>query len=324
MTTIKDVALRAGVTVTTVSRVLNNRGYISQETREKVYRVMKELHYQPNEIARSLTRKRSMILGTIIPSIAHPFFAELTHHIERYASDLGYKILVCNSRLEPKKEKEYIDMLKSNRVDGIFMASHTLEVDVYKRLQQPIVTFDRRIADIPYVSSDNEQGGKLAAELLLRKGCEKIALICGNLSLDLLSNRRTEAFVRELRRRSVEPVVIELGRDVFETVDYGKAVGALFDAHPDVDAIFATGDMVAMHVLKSCAQRGIGIPERVKLIGYDDIDTAALVNPGLTTIRQPLEAMAKSVVDLLDGMVAGNEVPLENVHPVTLIERETT
>ena len=112
MPTIKDVAERAGVTVTTVSRVLNNRGYISEQTRQKVKAAMEELNYQPNEIARSLTRKRSMMLGMIIPTIAHPFFSEMANAIENYASSIGYKLLICNSRMEQTKEKEYIDMLK--------------------------------------------------------------------------------------------------------------------------------------------------------------------------------------------------------------------
>jgi len=324
MATIKDVAERAGVTVTTVSRVLNNRGYISQETREKVYRVMQEINYQPNEIARSLTRKRSMILGVIVPAIAHPFFAELTNHIERYASSLGYKILLCNSRLDQQKEKEYIDMLKSNRVDGVFMASHTLEVDEYRKLARPVVTFDRRIANIPFVSSDNEQGGALAAELLMSKQCRKIAHISGNLQLDLLSNRRTESFVRTLRARSVEPVLVELGPDVFEAADNERVIAKLFAEHPDVDGIFASGDLLALNVMQACASRGIAVPDRVKLIGYDDIEVAKLMNPSLTTVKQPLEAMAHKVVELLDAMIAGNDVPLENVLPVALIERGST
>ncbi|KIL36454.1 LacI family transcriptional regulator [Cohnella kolymensis] len=324
MPTIKDVAIRAGVTVTTVSRVLNNRGYISQSTREKVHRVMKEMHYQPNEIARSLTRKRSMMLGMIIPTIAHPFFGELTNYIENYASSLGYKLLICNSRMDKQKEKEYIDMLKSNRVDGVIMGSHTLDVEEYVKLKQPIVTFDRRIADIPYVSSDNYKGGVLAAELLLNKGCKKIAHICGNLSLDLLGNKRSEGFIETLRHRSMEPAVIELGTDVFEHSDYERVILKLLQEHPDVDGLFASSDIIAMNVIKVCSSLGIKIPEQLKLIGYDDIQFAALMNPSITTIRQPLEEMAKLAVDLIDRLAAAETVPLEHILPVTIVERETT
>ena len=119
MPTIKDVAERAGVSVTTVSRVLNNRGYISQATRTKVYQAMEELDYQPNEVARSLFRKRSKIIGLIVPTVAHPFFGELTSYLETYAYSRGYKVLICNSQLDASKEQEYIGMLRRNQVDGI-------------------------------------------------------------------------------------------------------------------------------------------------------------------------------------------------------------
>lgn len=114
------------MSVTTVSRVLNNRGYISDNIREKVYQAMKELDYQPNEIARSLFRRKSNIIGFILPTVAHPFFGELTSYIEYYAYNQNYKILLCNSHMDKNKERDYIDMLKRNQVDGIIMGSHTL------------------------------------------------------------------------------------------------------------------------------------------------------------------------------------------------------
>src|SRR5690606_35121191 len=324
VTTIKDVAEKAGVTVTTVSRVLNNRGYISERTREKVRLVMEELQYQPNEIARSLTRKRSMVLGMIIPTIAHPFFSEMANAIENYASSFGYKLLICNSRMEQSKEKEYIDMLKSNRVDGVIMGSHTLDVQEYINLQRPIVTFDRRIADIPYISSDNYQGGQLAAQLFISKGCKKVAIISGDLSLDLLSNLRTQGFIETLKQHQIEPIVFQLGSDSFDRSTYDVLITELIEQHQGLDGIFASSDIVAMTVIKAAAARGISIPQQLKLIGYDDISFAELANPAITTIRQPIEAMSKLAVDLLDKLAQGEQVELENTLPVTLVERDTT
>ncbi|HEY8804339.1 MAG TPA: LacI family DNA-binding transcriptional regulator, partial [Clostridium sp.] len=163
MATIKDVARVAGITVTTVSRVLNNRGYISDATRKKVYDVMEELNYKPNEIARALFRKKSNILGLIIPNVSHPFFAELTNYIEYYAHKKGYNILLCNSYQDSAKEKDYIEMLRRHQVDGIIMGSHTLETSEYMNTDLPIVAIDRNISDnIPYITSDNYHGGVLA------------------------------------------------------------------------------------------------------------------------------------------------------------------
>jgi LacI family sucrose operon transcriptional repressor len=324
MVTIKDVAERAGVTVTTVSRVLNNRGYISQSTRERVHQVMKEMHYQPNEIARSLSRKRSMILGLIIPTISHPFFSELTHHIENYASSKGYKILICNSRMNKKKEKEYLDMLRSNRVDGVIMCSHTLEVEEYVKMQQRIVTFDRRIANIPYVASDNYASGVMAAELLLKRGCKQPAHICGNLSLDMLANRRTEAFMATISKQGLQPILLQLEPDVFDYTFHKEKIYELLQEHPDIDGLFISGDIIAIHAIHVCKQLGISIPDQMKIIGYDDIHFASLMNPSITTIRQPTERMARKIVDLLDELANGNEVMLDNIFPVQLIERATT
>jgi LacI family sucrose operon transcriptional repressor len=324
MPTIKDVAEKAGVTVTTVSRVINNRGYISEHTRNKVNQVMKEMNYQPNEIARSLSKKRSNIIGLIIPAIAHPFFSELTHHLEKYAFDLGYKMLICNSRMDAQKEKEYIEMLKSNRVDGVIMCSHTLEVDEYKRVHQPVITFDRHIADIPFVSSDNQTGGKLAADLLVRKGCKNIAHISGNHRLDMLANLRTESFIAQLNQYQLTPIIIELEPDVFDYSKHKQIIHQLLKQHPDLDGLFISGDIIAIHAIQVCQELGIKIPQQIKIIGYDDIHFASMMNPAITTIRQPFEQMAKRTIEILDSMINGHSVTLQHVFPVELIERATT
>jgi LacI family sucrose operon transcriptional repressor len=324
LATIKDVAQKAGVTVTTVSRVLNNRGYISDATRNKVHRAMQELHYQPNEIARALLRKKSHIIGLIIPTVAHPFFGELASYIEYYAYQAGYKILLCNSHLERNKEKEYVEMLKSNKVDGIIMGSHTLEVDEYVNLDLPVVTFDRKISDdIPYFASDDYEGGRLATQLLIAKGCQKIAHICGNLNLNLLANKRYEAFSVEVTRRKIDHVVVQTDIDVFNINQYEKIVHNLFTEHTEIDGIF-TSDLTAIHVIQACNRLGKKIPDEVKIVGYDDIQLASLVVPQLTTIRQPIEELSRLAMELVIKQINDETVSMENILPVTLIERSTT
>jgi LacI family sucrose operon transcriptional repressor len=324
LATIKDVAQLAGVTVTTVSRVLNNRGYISDTTRNKVHQAMKELHYQPNEIARSLLRRRSNIIGLIIPTVEHPFFGELASYIEYFAYQAGYKILLCNSHLDRNKEKEYVEMLKSHKVDGIIMGSHTLEVDEYIDLNLPVVTFDRKISDqIPYFASDDYEGGKLATTLLIAKGCKKIAHICGNLNLNLLANKRYEAFKAEVTRRNIDHVVVQTDVDVFNINQYEQMVHNLFKEHPDIDGIF-TSDLTAIHVIQACSRIGKQIPDAVKIVGYDDVQLAALVVPQLTTIRQPIAEMSRLATELLIKKMNNEAVLMENILPVTLIERNTT
>jgi LacI family transcriptional regulator, sucrose operon repressor len=325
MATIHDVAKLANVSVTTVSRVLNNRGYISEATRAKVYKTMEELNYQPNEIARALLRKQSNVIGLIVPSVSHPFFSELANYVENYAYELGYKMLLCNSELDPLKEKDYIEMLKRNRVDGIIMGSHTLQVEEYKNLSSPIVTIDRQISgEIPFISSDNFAGGDLAAKLLVDKGCKKIAHICGNLELRLLANQRTEAFRAVMEEHGIEHIIIQTDMNVFDQVQYEQIINQLFKNHPDIDGLFATSDIIAAFAVKECAAAGKRIPEDVRIIGYDDVKAARWITPELTTIKQPISEIGKLAVDLIVKQMNEEFFETENIIPVSLVERATT
>lgn len=323
MATIKDVAVVAGVTVTTVSRVLNNRGYISEVTRKKVYDAMEQLNYRPNEMARSLLRKKSNLIGLIIPTIAHPFFSELTNYIEYYAYKLGYKILLCNSYQDSVKEKEYIMMLKSNQVDGIIMASHTLEIEEYLNLKLPIVAIDRMFSkSIPFITSDNYSGGVFATNLLIDKGCTKIAHISGTLELETPANNRYKGFLDVVDERNIEHVILETKLGISE--NYEEIVYKLFEENPDIDGIFASSDMIGISVIKVAKALGKEIPRDLKIVGYDDITFSSLVVPTLTTIQQPIEKMGELVIQILIDQIEEKEVSLENILPITLVERETT
>lgn len=325
MATIHDVAKIAGVSVTTVSRVLNNRGYISEKTRKLVYDTMNELNYQPNEIARSLLKKQSNIIGLIIPSVSSPFFGELTAFIEFFAYQSGFKLLLCNSNLDPIKEKEYIEMMKRNRVDGIIMGSHTLEVEEYTELHRPIVTIDRKISDnIPYISSDNYLGGIAASRLLISKGCKKIAHICGNLSLDLLANQRTDAFLTQMKEANIEQIVIQTDMNVFDYPQYERIIRRMFREHPDIDGVFATNDIIASFIIKIGRELNYAVPERLKIVGYDDIQLASWSTPSITTIKQPIESIGELSVELIRKQLEDELVEMSNILPIELIERETT
>ncbi|AEF16978.1 transcriptional regulator, LacI family [Thermoanaerobacterium xylanolyticum LX-11] len=324
MATIKDVAEKAGVTVTTVSRVLNNRGYISEKTRKKVYEAMKELNYQPNELARSLYRRKSYLIGLLIPSVSHPFFAELTNYIEYYAYQNDYKILLCNSLQDVEKEKGYIDMLKRHQVDGIIIGSHTLKTEQYLNVNLPIVAIDRYFSEkIPYVASDNYNGGVLATRLLIQKGCRKIAHISGPLVLNTPANNRYKAFMDVVKEHNIENVVVETKLNVFDTDEYKKLIIKLFTDHPDIDGVFASSDLIAATIINAAREIGKEVPKDLKIVGYDDISIAKTIVPPLTTIRQPIEEMAKKTIEIILDQIDGKEVSIENVLPITLVERES-
>ncbi len=323
MPTIKDVARIAGVTPTTVSRVINNRGYLSQNTKQKVYQAMDQLNYSPNAIARSLFSKKSGILGIILPDLRHPFFAELAGYIEFYANQSNYKLLICNSNHNATKEKQFVDLLKSNQIDGLVMASHTLDVDEFARLEYPIVTFDRIIDQFPYVCSDNHQGGVLAAEKLISLGCKKVGHICGNLQLDLLSNQRSWSFIKTMKEHGIEPIIIQTGNDVFDYSHYEELITPLFRDHPDVNGIFTTSDILAAYVSRVCNNLGIHIPKDLKLIGYDDVPLSTWMIPQLSTIRQPMREMAERIVQLLTNVQTRQHYNA-NIFDVEFIKRATS
>jgi LacI family sucrose operon transcriptional repressor len=246
-------------------------------------------------------------------------------YIEYYAYMHGFKLMLCNSRLDPVKEKDYIEMLKRNRVDGIIMGTHTLEVSEYAASGAPIVAIERQLSpDIPFVSSDNYRGGELATGHLIAKGCRKIAHICGNLELKLHANLRSEAFKKLVLQHGVEHVIIQSDMNVFDQEQYARIIRDLFREHPDVDGVFATSDIIAAFVIKECERIGKRVPEDVRVVGFDDIKMTNWMTPAVTTIRQPIEAIGKLAIELLRKQMDEQSFERENILPVTLVERATT
>ncbi|GLX68892.1 LacI family DNA-binding transcriptional regulator [Paenibacillus glycanilyticus] len=327
MPKINDVAENAGVSITTVSRVLNNRGYISESTRNKVFLAMKELNYQPNEMARSLYRKKSNMIGLIIPTVTNPFFSELTYHLEYFANLKGYKLVLCNSMKNIQKEHDYIDMLKKNQVDGILVGSSVLDVEHYLNLNLPIVSFERTLANIPTVTSDYITGGKLAAQLLLDKGCLKPALIFqaggGPHHQSLLTAGIGQGFEDVLKGTAIRPVYMELDPDININQCHGNELLRIFNEHPEIDGVL-TEDLLAAEIIRICNRLDKKIPEDIKLIGYDDVMIPSLLSPRLSSVRQPIKEMSEYIIESIIKQIKGEVVPMLHTIPVTLIERETT
>ncbi|MEC9489435.1 MAG: LacI family DNA-binding transcriptional regulator [Halanaerobiales bacterium] len=324
MTTQKDVAENAGVTVTTVSRVINNRGYIAEETRNKVFQVMEELNYRPNAVARSLSRKKSNVLGVILPAVNHPFFSSLLSYLEESAYQNDYKLMLCNSRMEAEKEKDYFNMLRAQQVDGIFMASHTIDIAAEMKIDLPVITFDREIEGLPYICSDNIKGGRLAAEHLLARGAKKLAYIGGSLELDLLSNQRYQVFKEKAAAAGVSVLNYQCQLDSFDRREYQRLAGQIFSEDREIDGIFAGSDLIAAAVIKEAQKNGIRVPDDLKVIGYDDLELAGLYNPEITTIGQPTAEIARQAVGQLLKAVNGEEHKQKNILDVELIVREST
>jgi LacI family transcriptional regulator, sucrose operon repressor len=325
MSTLKDVADRSGVTVTTVSRMLNNRGYISTETRKKILKSMKELNYQPNEFARSLSKKNSTFIGLIVPSASNMFFSKIIDCTERYAQENGYKLLLCISNREGKKEIEYFNMLTANKVAGIILASHTDFLDTQIPGGAPVISFDHSIsAKIPTICSDNYQGGMLAALHLIKKGCKHLAHISGSAKLNGFPNRRYMGFKEVCEKENIPFIVSDAPDDLFISMKYEGIIDLLLDSDPATDGIFASNDIIAAKVITACKKRNISVPEQMKVVGYDDIDLCTLFSPSITTIHQPIEEICSQAVKNIILFREKKIVPTNITLPVTLIEREST
>ncbi len=324
MATLKDVAARAGVTVTTVSRMLNKRIKVSAATCQKIEAAMKELGYQPNELAQSLAKKSSNFIGLIVPSASNYFFCKVVDRVEHHVTARGYRLLLCASNHEREKELEYFQMLGANKVAGVIVASRTQNLQEGLRFDAPIISIDRKLSpSIPSVSSDNYAGGVLAAQLFLAKGCKHPAYFSGSPWLDMDANKRYSGFEDTLRQSGIQPLTLELSEERFMSMKYDDVIAGFLRQHPELDCVFTSNDIIAAQVLRYCANNHIAVPERMKVIGYDDIELAGLYSPTITTIRQPVDEICRFAVD---SVIAYYDklVPVNTVFPVTLIEREST
>lgn len=324
---IADVAKVAGVSPTTVSRVLNNRGYIGEETRKKVYKAMEQLNYYPNDIARSLFIKKTFLIGIIFPTTSNPFYGQLIFHLENIASSLGYKVMLCNSQGREDKEKNYLKMLQRNQVDGIIAGAHNRGIKEYDIPHLPVVGIDRYLSNkIPVVSSDNYDGGKQATQLLINRGCENIIHINGPVSLKTPANMRRKAYEDVMRANGFTPLTYEMLTPVTHEGNQ-ISIKKLFDENPSIDGIFASDDLIAANVIREAKLREISIPKRLKVIGYDGTETTKLLLPELSTVEQPIEEIARQAIELLVKQINEEEdddIPLETILPVNLLERGTT
>ena len=340
MATLKDVARETGLTVTTVSRVLNNRGYISEETREKVYEAMKKLNYRPNEVARSLSKKSTNTIGVIVPHIRHPYFSELISNLENEASKRGYKMILCNSQEKENKEREYLEMCTSNRVAGIVLCSAGVAVEEFQGSNIPLITIERYMENgTASVECDNRQGGKLAAEHLIACGCKNLLHISGVYETAMPADDRALGFIEVCEKAGVSHWEVATNTYQYNNLEYHDFLEEVLKenyyvdntAENDencgksrIDGIFASSDLIAAQVLQVCSKLGIRVPEDIKLVGFDDVNISSLTTPQITTIHQPIKEIAELTLELLINAQDGKTVAKRSLLPVSLVKREST
>lgn len=321
-----DVAKRAGVSPTTVSRVINNYGSLSQKTIDKVHQAMEELNYQPNSLARSLQGKNTQLIGLIFPTVAIPFFGELVERLESKLFELGYRSILCDSANNKEKEREYIKMLAANKVDGIIAGAHNLGIHEYENIGLPIISFDRFLADgIPIVGSDNFQGGYLATENLYLRGARKIAILTGTQSSNSPTNQRYHGYLNFLEAHDLEPKVFNIHSISRSTTLKNIDIRRILETE-DIDGVFCTDDLTAILVYNQCQELKIAVPETLKIIGYDGTNFVQNYFPQLSTIVQPMNDYAEIIVDLLLQRIKNKEKQLDHQYllPVKVHQGKTS
>jgi LacI family transcriptional regulator len=322
MPSIKDVANLAGVAVGTVSRVINNAGAVKPDTRKKVKAAIEELNYVPNEVARNFKMQKSKMVALMLPSIWHPFFSELAFYIEDELDREGFKLMLCNSGGKPEKELYYLDMLNQNKVAGILGITYN-DIENSVSTEIPIISIDRHFnKKITCVTSDNFEGGRLALRELVKAGANKPAFI-GDVPLVFSETmNRREGFVHEAKSMGIKYVIYEKLEPI---IDEDAFYNDFFEFHNDVDGVFAITDMFAAKLIDRASKRGIRIPHDMKVIGYDGIQDHPYFHPVLSTIRQPVEEMARTAVRLLFKKIEGGELDRDVYRiPVSFRQGETT
>lgn len=326
---IKDVAKEAGVSIATVSRVLNDVDVVNEETKKKVKEAIKKLGYRPNIVARSLKTQKTRTIGILVPDISSQFYPEVVRGAEDVANIYDYNIMLCNSDLDIEKEKEYLKVLKEKMVDGVIYMSSSLKeeiIDLINELQVTTVlveTKDER-GILPSVTIDSKLAANEVTKYLLDKGNKNIAFI---------GVHKNSANAWSMRYDGYKEALEDKGIEINENLTYFNdlraksgydGVNEILDRGEKFDGLFCASDEIAMGAINALRDKGIRVPEDVDVIGFNDIYTASLFYPRLTTVSQPMYDMGSVAMRMLIKLA--NHQELDETHfvlPHDLVERDS-
>lgn len=322
MATMKDVAQRAGVGVGTVSRVINRVPGVKESTLIKVNQAIKELNYIPDEYARGLKTKSSRAIALILPSVWHPFFSEFAYYVEKRLGKENYKLLLCNSNDNTTEEAKYIKMLKQNKIDAIIAITYS-DIEQYIYSNIPFVSLDRYFdKKVSYVTSDNYEGGKLAARKLLEHGARSLAYVGSHSKYPNGTMLRRAGFRDYLENIGIDYKEIFLQEPVNDFTPY---ILEMLKVHPKIDGIFCHTDSLLLKLRKILNQYGYRVPEDIQLIGFDGMNLSSDLPLGISTIAQPVEQLANGAVDLVLRKIADPSLKNEaKMYPVRYVDGNTT
>jgi len=317
MSSLKDVAKLASVSIATVSRVINNSDKVSQDTRKNVLKAIKELDFKPSKTAQRLRYKsgQKKLIGLIVPDIQNPFYVDVVRGVEDMSYDNGFAIYMCNFAQDETKERMYLDLMKSEAVDGLILTPVNEKDEQVINLVKsglPVVCVDRGLADVEVdsVVVNNREGAFNAVELLINKGYKRIAYLGG------LPNIPTTIF----RQRGYTDAIIKNGFELDESLiltgDSKHASGKmmaikLLEMENPPDALFTGNNLITLGALEVIHNKGLKIPDDIAIVGFDDMHWSISLNPPLTAISQPGYEIGRRAADILFNRIA--EPERENV-----------
>lgn len=326
---IKQIAELSGVSVATVSRVINQNGRFSADTEARVRRVIEESGYVPNIVAKSLRTSKNRVIGVIVPDILNAHFAGLVLELEKLLFAQGYSTVICNTNESEELEKKHVETLIAQQVSGVIFISGSKNCKVTQDI--PAVYLDRRPAsycepsDRVLIESDNRAGGYLATKKLIESGCQKIAVFCSK-DMDFNQQARYMGYQEALQEAGFnfdEALTFDL-----HEVSIAKAreeIVKILPAQPDLDGILCMTDTIALGVITGLHELSVKIPDQVSVTGFDDAPLSAYFQPPLTTVRQDVGQLAGTAVESILKMIDGQKLEVQHVMvPVSLVVRKST
>ena len=328
MATIRDVAKLAGVSFKTVSRVINNDPYVSVETLAKVKRVIDELGYRPNITARGLAVRRTFLIGLVIPEITSAAYALMIQGVEEESAAQDYRLVLCSTRHSRRKEDSLFESLAAaRRVDGILLFSNRIDLSHFTRFKEfglPFVAIDRDVEDddIPCVYTNNRDGVYRTTAHLVASGRSRIAYITPVIDT-CTTVERMEGYEQAMHDHNL----YYQGRTIVDhTGDRSKGFAAmehLLAREDPPDGIVAFNDLLAIGAMQAIKEHGLRVPEDIAVVGFDDIEAASLVEPALTTVRQPLHDIGQVACKTLLQLINGEQPSIKKVafDPILIVRK---
>ena len=331
MANIKDIANLAGVSKSTVSRVVSNNGFVKPETREKIEALMQELNYKPNMFAKGMRTNKSQSIGIVFPDLTNPFFAEWYKVIDTIARENGYLNYICISDPKGESEESRIDDLLARSIDGIILFSYTKNEKLWKKLENissvtPVICCDSMFEgyNLNAIYADGKEGTKKAAEFLIRLGKKRIAYIKGSNDFEVVK-KRYEGYCQALKINNIS-IKRELIVEGEFTKDCGKLAAEKLMSLPNKpDTIMASTDFMAIGVLEYLQEKNFNIPEDIAVFGFDNLQLSETANPPLSTIAMPLKDMAEASITRLMSLIANpKQIAEQRVFDCELKIRKST